>query len=568
MYVKCGELKRANEVFEALQIRDVISWSSIIAGYAQHGHGLAALSLFNTMQEQGIQPEKVTFLHVFKACSLLGSSRHSRLMHDQFLRHGIKLDAMIGNTIVDMYAKCGSLDEAQKLFECLPSRTIVSWNVILTSYSQQGLGHLAFEHFEKMQQEGVKPTLVTFSCILKVCASMETSRLGEIVHDKTIREHVEQDNAVGNALIDMYGKCGRIDSAFRVFSHMSSVDVVSWGALIAGYTKQENCTMALISFQRMLEKKVEPDSVIITLVLKACGGMGVLKWGKFIYDFIIKRRLEADLVVGNSLIDMYARCGSLLEAEEIFDRLKIKNVVSWNALIAGYAQEGYLKQAMECFKSMQQLCIEPTTQTFTSILAACTHAGVKDGYCCLRGMLSDHGVLPNIEHLNCIVDLIARAGNVEDAEGLLNSMPSVPNISGWMCLLTSCLMFGNVELGKRSFDQVIRLENDSSAGYILMLNIYANAQMWDEVLKLHQSRSIHTKHKKPGQAFVEVNCTLYEFTAGDLIYFKDLDIYTKIQKIARFSKDNGFVPHAEMVFESTFDKNDDNMKTSEIPNQL
>lgn len=567
MYAKCGELQRANDVFESLPVRDVVSWSAIIAGYVHHGHGFAALDIFKEMQEEGIRPEKVTFLCVLKACGILGAYVQGRVVHDQLIRNGLVLDVMIGNTLIDMYAKCGSLEEAGKVFEGLLDRTIVSWNAILLGYSQQGLDRLALEHFEKMQEESIRATTVTFSTVLKVCGSMGALKMGERLHDRIIKEHLERDLVVGNSLIDMYGKCGRLDSAYKAFCCLLSANVVSWGALIAGYTQHENFLSALVSFQKMLEEEVEPDLVIVLSTLKACGGMGVLKWGKLIYDYALRKGLESDLGVGNTLVDMYARCGSLLEAEVIFNRLLNQNIVSWNAMIAGYAQHGYCKQAIRWFENMQLLHMKPTSQTFISILAACTHGGqVEDGYKYLKCMLNDYEISPGIEHFNCIIDLLGRAGHLIDAERLLNTMPELPNINGWMSLLTSSLLFGNVDVARRSFEQVVKLNPDTSAGHVLMLNIYADAQMWEDVLKLHESRRSLDVWKKPGQAFLEVNGKLHEFIVGDITHLQSKDMHSKVRNLHTSLKGGGYVPNSEILFESTFGKEymDDELRESAV----
>ncbi|KAI5065449.1 hypothetical protein GOP47_0020144 [Adiantum capillus-veneris] len=275
--------------------------------------------------------------------------------------------------------------------------------------------------------------------------------------------------------------------------------------------------------------------------------------------------LESDLGVGNTLVDMYARCGSFAEAEAIFNWSSSNlNHVSWNAMIAGYAQHGYFEEAVQCFDNMQSLCVKPTSQTFTSILAACTHGGkVEDGYRFLMRMLTDCGFPPSIEHFNCMIDLLGRTGHLTDAYGLLNTMPSLPNINGWMSLLTSCLLFGNVDVGRRSFEEVVKLDPDTSAGHILMLNIYADAQMWDDVRRLSEAWRCQDTRRKPGQASLEVDGQLFEFVVGDLPHLDCKDMSVKIRNLHISLKSGGYVPHSEIIFESTFIKDHENRKDLE-----
>ncbi|MCO5570671.1 hypothetical protein L7F22_024398 [Adiantum nelumboides] len=294
--------------------------------------------------------------------------------------------------------------------------------------------------------------------------------------------------------------------------------------------------------------------------------MSMLKWGRLLYHYVIQKALESDLGVGNTLVDMYARCGSLIEAEVIFNRLSTQNNVSWNAMIAGHAQHGYFKQAVQWFETMQSLCLKPTSHTFVSVLAACTHGGkvedgygactdggkVKDGYGYLMSTLFNYGFSPGIEHFNCMVDLLGRTGYIKDAEGLLDTMPALPNINGWMSLLTSCVLYGNVNVGRRSFEEVAKLDPDTSAGHILMLNIYADAQMWGDVDKLCEKWRSKCTWRKPGQAFLEVDGHLLKFVVGDFTQFVGKDVSFKIRNLHSLLRGGGYVPHSETIFESTF----------------
>jgi pentatricopeptide repeat protein len=291
-----------------------------------------------------------------------------------------------------------------------------------------------------------------------------------------MKDQSKVDVLVGNTLIDMYTKCGCLNDAHKVFFDLPDRDVVSWGTIISGYQQLEDDFAApLIPFEMMQEENVEPDLVIILSILKSCSSIGALNCGRLLHDHVIRNGLESDFGVGNTLVDMYVNCGSLREGEVMFDRLANRNVVSWNAMIGGYAQHGYGELALQWFESMRLQSITPTYYTYISILAACSQSGeVEEGYRHFRAMYNSHKITPGDEHFNCMVNLLGHVGRLDEAEELLKSMPFLPDISGWMSLLTACSLFGNKDLGRRCLGEVARLTPDTYSGLdILVFNIWA-----------------------------------------------------------------------------------------------
>ena len=306
MYIKCGAFSEANELLEELPIRDVASWNSVIGGYGQDIQGHKALDCFERMQNDGLSPDAITFICVLKT---MRSIEKGRRMHEEIVRRGLlEMDnIMLGNVLVDMYAKCGALIDAQKVLKELPVRDIVSWNALIAGYAQQGKCHETLACFEQMKSEGLSPDSITLVCILKACGSIKAIDMGIQVHDEVMARGLLQNNIVlGNALLDMYAKCGELTKAQEVLEQLPIRDVVSWNVLIAGYAQDNQGHEVLKCFERMQTEGHFPDPVTFICVLKACGSTGAIGKGKQIHDLIISRHmLQKDIKLGTVLVDMY-----------------------------------------------------------------------------------------------------------------------------------------------------------------------------------------------------------------------------------------------------------------------
>eukprot|EP00250_Pteridium_aquilinum_P020176 c24737_g10_i2 orf=530-2113(+) len=500
----------------------------------------------------GISISRDSFHSLLLECSRNRDVTGGRKLYSLMVHCDASSDALLGEHLIRLFSACGSLLESNIVFSNIAKPTVYTWHFIISAHASLGEGQKAIELFYDMQDDEIQPDKVTFLCILRTCGMLGVLEQGKSIHEQVLRSGLASDLAIGSTLVDMYAKCDKLDDALAVFNKLSARDVVSWSALIAGFAMHGHGEKALRIYLDMQKDGIEPNEVTFLSILKASASAGDLRDGKIIHMHAIELGFYTVCTIGNTLVDMYARCGSLLEAEGIFNRLLNQNVVSWNAMIAGYAQHGYCKQAIRWFENMQLLCIKPTSQTFISLLAACTHGGrIEDGHRYLKCMLNDYEISPGIEHFNCIIDLLGRAGHLNDAERLLNIMPALPNINGWMSLLTSCSLFGNVDLARRSFEQVVKLDPDTSAGHVLMLNIYADAQMWEDVRKLHESRRSVDVWKKPGQAFLEVSGKLHEFMVGDLTHQEGNGMHLKIRNLHVYLKRAGYVPHSEIIFEST-----------------
>ncbi|KAJ7536559.1 hypothetical protein O6H91_12G073800 [Diphasiastrum complanatum] len=487
MYAKCGCVDNARYVFDNMHERNVVSWTAIIAGYAQHGLGKEALDLYEQMKQEGVQPDNVTYVVLLKACAGMAALQQGKQLHLDIIEAGFESDAIVGSTLVDMYAKCGRIEDACRVFTNMHEQNVVSWTAIIAGYAHHGLGKEALDLYEQMKEEGVQPDIVTYVVLLKSCASIVALEQGKQLHLDIIKSGFASDVIVGSALVDMYAKCRCLEEARQVFNNMHERDVVSWSVMISGYAEHGLGKEALDLSEQMKQEGVQPNIVTYVVLLKSCASIAALEQGKQLHLDIIESGLDSDVVVGSTLVDMYAKCGRIEDARQVFNNMHERNVVSWNAMIAGYAQQGFGKEALALLEQMQREGIRPDEVTYVGVLSACSHSGLVDkGRHVFDSMCKDHAVIPTMDHYVCMVDLLGRAGCLADAEDFVGKMPIQPNVVVWMTLLGAARNHGEVEIGRRAFDCVVKLEPENAAPYVLLSNIYAAAGLRDEIAKIRK----------------------------------------------------------------------------------
>ncbi|KAJ7531823.1 hypothetical protein O6H91_14G060500 [Diphasiastrum complanatum] len=520
MFAKCGSLEKAEEAFANLSERNVVSWNALISGYVKTGGGRQALELYKKMRSQGVKPDVITFVNLLKACGSILAVDEGRLIHSEIKKSELESNAFIGSSLVDMYANCGDLNEARQVFDKLSKRDVVLWNAMIEGYAQrgfseqafeilgamqqegyshQGFGQQALQLFKEMQTQGIKPDKFTFWSILKACGSIPDLNEGKLIHMQISKSPFNSDPFVRSALADMYAKCGSLDEAQGVFDELVEKDLASWNAMIAGYATNGGGEQAILLFQKMQQTDVKPDAITFSNVLKACGNITSIEHGKLIHHFLVKSGIQPNLHVGNTLVDMYAKCGSLDEAHQVFEDLLEKDLVTWNALMGGYAQHGLGPQALRLFDKMKQEGMMPDDITFINLLSACSHSRLVDeGVCLFRSMFQDYGMIPKIQHYVCMVDLLSRAGNLCEAEHFINTMPCKPDATVWMPLLGACQTYANVELGGRSFASILKIDPTNFAAHVLMSNIYAAAGRWKDTAFIKKNMNLAGTLKAPG----------------------------------------------------------------------
>eukprot|EP01018_Ginkgo_biloba_P002796 Gb_01184 [translate_table: standard] len=583
MYAKCGNIEDARHMFDQMSLRDVVSWNAMIAGYVRNGHFEEALKILRQMKLSGAKPNSITIASVLPACAQSAALQQGKEIHCYLIKRGIELNMFVGNALLDMYAKCGSVENARQVFDNMSQRDVVSWNAIISGYArkgcrdeamnlfcqmplvnvkpnlitwnamisrfaQNGQSDESLKLFHQMQLAGMKPDPVTLTSILSACADIAALQQGKEIYGYIIRRGFESDIIMASALLAMYAKCGKIHDARCVFDKIYQRDLVSWNAMIAGYAQNGYGNEALQLFLQMQLAGVKPDSSTIVSVLPACAHFAALQQGKEIHAYIIRNRYELNAFVVNGLIDMYAKCGNIENARQVFDKMSERDVVCWNAMIAGYGMHGHGEDALSLFNQMQQTVVKPNHITFIAVLSACSHTGLLDkGWQYFDSMSQDHHIIPTVEHYACMVDLLGRAGRLDEAYEFIEKMPLKPNAGVWGTLLSSCRVHCNIELAERVAECLFELEPENAGFHVLLSNIYAEAGRWDDVANVRTRMKDNGLRKKPGSSWIEVRNQVHSFVVGDKSHPQSKKIYAMLESLAGQMREAGYVPDTDFV---------------------
>eukprot|EP01018_Ginkgo_biloba_P020119 Gb_16017 [translate_table: standard] len=563
-YAMWGDMENARLVFDTMRCKkNALLWNMMIRGYATYGFCNEALTFYCQMHCTGILPGNFTFPFVLKACTGLSALKEGKMIHDHVVKTGLESDVFVGNSLVAMYAKCGSIDVARHIFDKMSERTVVSWNTMIAGYAQSGHANKALEMYNQMLLAGIKPNVVTIASVLPACGHLADLKQGKWIHDYLIRSGLESDFIVGTALIDMYAKCGCADFARQLFDKMSGKDVVSWNAMIAGYVQSGQANEALTLFNQMQLSEMKPNSTTMLIALTACSDSAALQQGKWIHNCIIKSGFESDIVVGTALVDMYAKCGRIEIARQMFDKMPERNVVSWTTMITGYGMHGHGEEAIAVFSQMQQTGLKPDYITFIGVLSACSHAGLVDeGWQYFNCMVQDYCINPGVEHYACMVDLLGRAGRLDEAEDFIEKMPVEPGAGVWGALLGACRIHCDIELGQCVAERLFDLDPQNAGRYVLLSNIYAAAGRWEDVTKVRDLMKERGVKKPPGHSMIEINNRVHVFLVGDRSHPQSENIYATLEVLAGQMKEAGYVPNTNFVLHDVEDEVKEHMLSS------
>lgn len=481
MYANFGDIAKAQAAFEKMAVRDVVAWTSLIRGYAQHGQGEKAVQGYKQMQLEGISPSNHTLICNLKACGSLGYIDKGQELHATIVGKFSDLNLFVGSALIDMYANFGLFPKSLELLDSLQIKDVALWNALIAGYVKYGYGEDALVCYGKMKAKGVSPNIATFASTLKACSSIGALDHGLDIHTEAQREGLATDVVVGSALVDMYANCGLLVKAQESFDKLSTRNAVSWNALISGYLKQNANMEALHCFDEMQRAGFPPDIITLVCCLKACGRLGAVDKGREIHDATVRESLDKHLILGSTLVDMYANCGVLFKAQEVFDLLPIRDVALWNALLVGYSQLGECDKAFEAFDRMRGEGQIPSVASYISVLNACSHAGlVEKGYTFFKLIREESNLAPTLEHHGCLADIFGRAGQVEAALAVIIMMPLQPGLVVWHTLLGAFRKWRHAELGKESFKQATELDKRDSSAYIYVLNILSDADTQED----------------------------------------------------------------------------------------
>lgn len=441
MFVDCGSMLDAQKVFDKLLQPNEHSWTSLIQGYVHYGEHRNALGLFEKMQQDCVAPSGYTYLALLKACGHLKWAVEGHAFHLEIVKHGFEEEPLVSDYVVDMYAKCGSFAEARTIFDGLANQDVRLWTALIVRYVEHGLNEEALSCLAQMQQQGFSPNDVALVCSLKACSTLRDVDRGQLIHKHIIEKGYEKDIFIGNTLVDFYANSGLLVEAQEVFDVLSTRDVVSWTALISGYAEQGFGQEALSCFESMLLEGMIPNSVTYFSCLKACAVTRESEMGRTLHIATIKEGLEQEYLVSSTLIDLYSKCGLLVDARAVFDALPIRNVVLWTSLMTGYAEHGLPTKALSCWTQMQVERIAADAATLVCILKVCGSLGLIERGFEIHLDVVTEGYAQNSYVGSTLVDMYARCGFLTEARAALEEL------SGHCVVAWTALMDGYTDHG-------------------------------------------------------------------------------------------------------------------------
>ncbi|XP_058112991.1 pentatricopeptide repeat-containing protein At3g24000, mitochondrial-like [Magnolia sinica] len=505
------------------------------------------LYILDLIDRHSIEPDQEIYNRLLKKCTQMGKLKEGRIIHTHFQKSKFKSDLFIQNTIINMYTKCGSLAEAQKAFDEMPLKDMVTWTALITGYAQNDRAEEALGLFPRMLEHGLKPNQFTFASLLKASGAAPGDEHGRQVHVFCIKYGCDLNVYVGSALLDMYARYGDMKEAHSVFGRLVSKNEVSWNALIAGYARKGEGENALRQFWKMQRADFEATHFTYSSVFSACASIGALEQGKWVHAHMIKAGSKLVAFVGNTLLDMYAKSGSIEDARKVFDRLDKRDVVSWNSMLTGCAQHGLGRETVHRFKEMLRIGIQPNEITFLCVLNACSHGGLLNEGQYYFDLMKKYKVEPKVEHYVTIVDLLGRAGLLDRAESFIKEMPIVPTAAVWGALLGACRMHGNMELGVFAAERVFELDPYDSGPHVILSNIYASAGRWGDAARVRKMMKEGGVKKEPACSWVEIENSVHMFVANDDTHPQIEEIWRMWEMISGKIKEVGYVPDTNYV---------------------
>ncbi|XP_059640828.1 putative pentatricopeptide repeat-containing protein At3g01580 [Cornus florida] len=514
MFAKCGSLVEARMVFEEMPRKDLASWTAMICGTVQNGDWIGAFCFFRRMKLEGIRPDSLIVSGLLPACGRLEARKVGMGLQGCAVRSGFDSDLFVSNALMDMYCKCGKTREAYCVFCSMQYKDAVSWSTLIAGYSQNSQYRESVELYLEMKSNGVKTNAVSAASVLPGFAKLRMLKQGKEMHNYILKQGFESDIVVASALVDMYVNCHSTREAQHIFEIMSDRDITIWNSMIAGHAFSENFDLSFRIFRRIWESKLEPNSITLVSILPICTEVGSLKHGKEIHGYATRSGLGMVVSVGNSLIDMYCKNGCLELGVKVFNMMTVKNVVTYNTIISAHGIHGQGERALSFFDQMKAAKVRPNRVTFIGLLSACSHAGLIDrGWFFYNSMIDDYDMMPDMEHYSCMVDLLGRAGHLGDACNFIRGMPVEPDINVLGSLLGACRVHNKVELADFVGRQIFKKNSKDSGYHVLLANIYASTDRWEDVSKLRTMIKEKGLIKKPGKSWIDLGGCIHIFHA-------------------------------------------------------
>ncbi|XP_047325447.1 pentatricopeptide repeat-containing protein At4g13650 isoform X2 [Impatiens glandulifera] len=521
--------------------RNVVLWNVMLVAYGQIGNLVESSVIYSRMLSEGLRPNEYTYPSILRTCTLVGALDLGKQIHTQVVKTGFQPNVYVCSVLIDMYAKLGKLDIAHQMLRRIPE-DLVSWTALIAGYTQHDKFSEALKLFEEMNDRGIRSDNIGLSSAISACAGIPAFNQGRQIHAQSIVSGYSLDLSIGNALVSLYSRCGKMEDAYLAFSKIVDKDSISWNGLLSGFAQSGLYEEALGVFRQMNQSGVGFNMFTYCPAVSAAANMANVKQGKQIHARMVKTGCDYETEASNVLITLYAKCGNLNDSKRLFLEMSERNEISWNAMITGYSQHGCGLEALEIFREMNRVGVSPNHVTFVGVLSACSHVGMVDeGIRYFESMTEEHRLIPKAEHYVCVVDILGRAGYLQRAKEFVESMKIEPDAMIWRTLLSACTVHKNFEIGEFAANRLLELEPNDSATYVLLSNMYAVSGKWNWRDKIRQTMKSRGVKKEAGRSWIEVKNSIHAFFVGDRLHPMADKIYEFLEELNERAIEVGYI---------------------------
>ncbi|KAL5763543.1 hypothetical protein ACOSP7_019807 [Xanthoceras sorbifolium] len=540
-YARLKKMVYARKVFDRIPEPNTTSWNAMIKAYAQCEFHREVVVLFHRMKKLDVSPNCFTFPIVLRSCVKIGTLREGKEVHCFVIKSGFGANAFVGTSLIELYSSGRVIKAAYKVFGEMVERNVVAWTAMINGYISCGDIASARCLFELAPERDV---------VLWNTMVVGYIELGNMVEARKLFDQMPKKDVMSwNTVLVGYANNGDVKECERLFEEMPERNVFSWNGLIGGYAHNGSFFKVLDALKRMLiEGRVFPNDVTLVIVLSVCARLGAFALGKWVHVYAETNGYKENIYVGNALIDMYAKCGIIENALDVFKSMDKKDLITWNTIIGGLATHGQGDDALSLFSQMKNAKEIPDEITFIGVLCACTHMGfVENGLSYFQSMVDDYSIVPRIEHYGCMVDLLARAGHLAEAIKFIKEMPIEADAVIWANLLAACRMYKNVELAELALQRLMALEPKNPANFVMLSNIYGDLGRWKDVARAKVAMRDTGFKKLPGCSVIEVNDTVVEFYSLYDKHPQSEEIYATLKGLTKLLRSSGYAPDFEVL---------------------
>ncbi|KAH6819237.1 Pentatricopeptide repeat superfamily protein [Perilla frutescens var. frutescens] len=538
-----SKIRHAYKVFARISDPDTVVWNTLLSGLVKNCCFHESFEVFRDMVGKTTRLDSTTLAVVLTAVAELQHLRGGMMVQALAMKVGCHFDEHVLTCLVSLYSKCGDVLTARLLFKLIGKPDLVAYNAMISGFSCNDETEQSVRLFQELLLSDRRVSSSTLVGLIPVFYPFGRLDLTRSIHGFCVKSGFTSNSPVSTALTTVYSRLNELELARNLFDESSEKPLASWNAMISGYAQNGQTERAISLFRDMQKLDIRPNPVTITSILSACAQLGALGLGKWVHGLIKEESFEPSIYISTALIDMYMKCGSIEEARNLFDTMAEKNLVTWNAMISGYGLHGLGKEALKLYEEMQDSGITPTGVTYLSVLYACSHSGlVTEGERVFHSMIK-----PKSEHYACMVDILGRAGRLEDAAEFINKMPIEAGPAQWGALLGACMIHKNTNLARLASDRLFHLDPENVGYHVLLSNIYSSNSNYSQAASLRQVVRKKNLMKAPGCTLIEVKGHPHVFTSSDQSHPQSRAIYTMLERLMGKMKDAGYLAETVMA---------------------